>query len=88
MVVPGASPSSIGFAYTAGEEVVVALVDTVVFDVDAARPVRGVRMPAWAIATIIEAVAADGARSYVLRFRYRYGAYICVVPESAIEGTA
>jgi hypothetical protein len=79
---------AVAFGYRAGEDVVVRLRRSDAFDLTHDGTLSASRQPPWTIARILERALTEGRPSYVVRFRHRRAACLCVVPETSIDGTA
>ena len=84
----GSTIVDVTYGFAAGEEVVVRLQGIEVFELDSSRVLSASAIPAWTIAEIVKCALREGAPSYTLRFVLGDAACVCVVPESAIDGTA
>lgn len=76
-----------GFAYALGEDVVAHLDGVDVYSLEHAALLPAAFCPDWTIATVMEQVAVDGERRYVLRLLLGDDLCVATVPESAIDGT-
>ena len=84
----GSTIVDVTYGFAAGEEVVVRLQGIEVFELDSSRVLSASALPAWTIAEIVTCELSGGGPAYTLRFGLGDATCVCVVPESAIDGTA
>jgi hypothetical protein len=74
--------------FTRGEEIVVRLTGVEALDFGRAEMVPAAALPAWSIGTVAAVVREEGERRYAVFFRHGRRECVCIVRDSAIEGTA
>jgi hypothetical protein len=74
--------------FTRGEEIVLRLEGIEVLDFARAEMVSAAALPAWSIGVIAAVVREEGERRYAVFFRHGRRECVCIVTDSAIEGTA